>query len=61
MAVSGKLVVDEKERASTFQHPDETAQPSYYRVHLDTWHASMEVTPTERAARFRSTTCSFQR
>ncbi len=34
---------------------NETAQPSYYRVHLDTWNATAEVTPTERAARFRFT------
>src|SRR5690606_8561014 len=27
----------------------------YYQVYLDTWKATMEVTPTERAARFRFT------
>ena len=55
MPVSGKLVVTEKERASTFRHENETAQPSYYKVRLDTWQAAAEVTPTERAARFRFT------
>lgn len=55
MPVSGKLVVTEDERASTFRHEDEVAQPSYYKVHLDTWQATAEVTPTERAARFRFT------
>ncbi len=55
MPVSGKLAVTEKERASTFRHEDEIAQPSYYKVHLDTWHATAEVTPTERAARLRFT------
>lgn len=55
MPVSGPLVVTEKERASTFRHEDEIAQPSYYKVRLDTWQATAEVTPTERAARFRFT------
>ena len=55
MAVSGKLVVSEDERASEFRHEAETAQPNYYKVYLDTWKATMEVTPTERAACFRFT------
>ena len=55
MPVSGKLVVTEDERASKFRHENEVAQPSYYKVHLDTWNATAEVTPTERAARFRFT------
>ena len=55
MPVSGKLAVKENDRASDFQHEQETAQPSYYRVHLDTWKAVAEVTPTERCASFRFT------
>lgn len=55
MPVSGKLAVNEDERASDFRHEAEMAQPSYYRVRLDTWRASVEVTPTERCARFRFT------
>src|ERR1035437_1558612 len=55
MPVSGKLAVAENDRASTFRHEDETAQPGYYKVHLDTWKATAEVTPTARAARFRFT------
>lgn len=55
MAVSSKLAVKEDERASEFRHEAELAQPSYYRVRLDTWKATMEVTPTERAASFRFT------
>ena len=55
MPVSGKLVVTENDRASTFRHEDEIAQPSYYKVHLDTWNATAEITPTERAARLRFT------
>jgi len=55
MPVSGKLAVKENDRASKFRHESEVAQPSYYKVHLDTWNATAEVTPTERAARFRFT------
>ena len=55
MPVSGKLALKEDDRASAFRHEDETAQPSYYRVHLDTWKTVAEITPTERCARFRFT------
>ena len=55
MPVSGKLAVTENDRASDFRHEEEFAQPSYYRVRLDTWKASAEVTPTERCASFRFT------
>jgi len=53
MPVTGKLVVNETDRASEFRHEQEISQPSYYKVHLDTWKTTAEVTPTERAARFR--------
>jgi predicted alpha-1,2-mannosidase len=55
MPVTGKLAVKEDERASEFRHETEVARPSYYRVQLDTWKATAEVTPTERAASFRFT------
>lgn len=55
MPVSGKPAISEDERVSTFDHANEIAQPSYYRVQLDTWKTIAEVTPTERAARFRFT------
>jgi predicted alpha-1,2-mannosidase len=55
MPVSGKLAVKEDDRASTFNHENEVAFPSYYSVYLDTWKAKMEVAPTERCARFRFT------
>jgi predicted alpha-1,2-mannosidase len=55
MPVAGKLAVTEEERASAFRHEEEVAQPSYYRVHLDTWAVTAEVTPTERCACFRFT------
>jgi predicted alpha-1,2-mannosidase len=55
MPVSGKLALKEDDRASLFRHETEVAQPGYYKVHLDTWNATAEVTPTERCARFRFT------
>ncbi len=55
MPVFGKLAVTERDRASSFRHEAELAQPSYYKVHLDTWKLTAELTPTERAARFRFT------
>lgn len=55
MPVFGKLAVTEGDRASDFRHATEVARPSYYRVRLDKWHCTAEVTPTERAARFRFT------
>ena len=55
MPVSGRLAVNEQHRPSVFQHDKEIAQPCYYKVHLDTWSATAEVTPTERCARFRFT------
>lgn len=55
MPVSGKLVVNDSDRASDFKHENETAQPSYYSVYLDTWKVKAEVAPTERCARFRFT------
>jgi len=55
MPVSGKLVVTDHDRASGFSHAHETVHPGYYSVQLDTWNAKAEVTPTERAARFRFT------
>jgi predicted alpha-1,2-mannosidase len=55
MPVAGRLAVTEEERASTFRHEAEQAQPGYYRVRLDTWNAIAEVTPTERGACFRFT------
>jgi predicted alpha-1,2-mannosidase len=55
MPVFGKLAVTEDDRASEFRHATEIARPSYYRVRLDKWHATAEVTPTERGASFRFT------
>lgn len=55
MPVTGKLVVDEEERASWFSHKAETAKPYYYSVYLAEHDVVTEITPTERAAMFRFT------
>lgn len=55
MPTFGELAINEDKRASPFSHAREEARPSYYKVHLDKWGATVEVTPTERAARFRFT------
>ncbi len=55
MPVSGALAFTEDARASAFSHDQELAMPSYYRVRLETWKATAEVAPTERAAAFRFT------
>jgi predicted alpha-1,2-mannosidase len=55
MPVFGTLGTSAGEWASDFRHETETAQPSYYKVHLDTWKTTAELTATERGARFRFT------
>ncbi len=53
MPVSGKLVCDEDARASEFSHDREQALPYSYKVFLDKWDVTAEMTPTERCASFR--------
>ena len=55
MPVTGKLKIDEDERASWFSHKAEIAKPHYYSVYLADYDVTAEVTPTERAAIFRFT------
>jgi predicted alpha-1,2-mannosidase len=52
MPVSGKLVVNENKRASSFKHENEIAKPSYYKVKFDNG-ITTEITPTERGAMMR--------
>ncbi|MBX3252786.1 MAG: GH92 family glycosyl hydrolase [Chitinophagaceae bacterium] len=54
MPVTGKLVVDEDKRASSFKHENETAGPSYYKVKFDNG-ITTEISPTERGAFMRFT------
>lgn len=55
MPVTGDLRVVDHERASKFSHDNEYALPCLYRVYLDTYDATIEVTPTKRSASFRVT------
>ena len=52
---TGKLKLDEKDRASWFSHKAETAKPYYYSVYLADYDVTTEITPTERAASFQFT------
>ncbi len=52
MPLTGKLKVDEKERASWFSHKAETVKPYYYKVYLADYDVTTELTPTERAVQF---------
>jgi len=52
---TGKIKLDETERASWFSHKAETSKPYYYSVYLADYDVTTEITPTERAANFRFT------
>lgn len=52
---TGKLKLNEDERASWFSHKSETARPYYYSVYLADYDVTTEITPTERAANIRFT------
>jgi predicted alpha-1,2-mannosidase len=54
MPVTGKLVVNEEERAASFSHSHETAKPHYYRVGFDNG-ITAEISPTERCGHMRFT------
>ncbi|CAA9197989.1 hypothetical protein FLA105534_01908 [Flavobacterium bizetiae] len=55
MPVTGDLKFKEEERQSWFSHKAETVTPYYYSVYLADHNVTTEITPTERAARFRFT------
>jgi len=52
---TGTPKIDEDERASWFSHKAEVARPYYYSVYLADYDVTTEITPTERAAKFRFT------
>lgn len=54
-ATTDKLVFDENKRESWFSHKAEIVKPHYYKVYLADYNTTVEITPTERAARFRIT------
>ncbi|HUX97302.1 MAG TPA: GH92 family glycosyl hydrolase [Bacteroidales bacterium] len=53
MPITGKIKIDELERASWFSHKTETVKPYYYSVYMADYDVTAEVVPTERAAMFR--------
>ena len=55
MPVTGKAVFNQNDRASWFSHKTEVSKPYYYSVYLADHDVTTEITPTERAARFRFT------
>ena len=55
MPLTGKLRIDEDERASWFSHKAEVVKPYYYSVYLADHDVTTEIAPTERAASFRFT------
>lgn len=55
MPVTGKIKINETERASWFSHKAEVVKPYYYSVYLADYDVTAEVVPTERAAMFRFT------
>jgi putative alpha-1,2-mannosidase len=55
MPLTGKVKIDENERASWFSHKAEVVKPYYYSVYLADYDVTAEVVPTERAAIFRFT------
>lgn len=52
---TGKLKINEEERASWFSHKTEISKPYYYKVYLADYNVTAEITPTERGAQFRFT------
>ena len=55
MPVTGKIKINENERASWFSHKAEIVKPNYYSVYLADYDVTAEVTPSERSAMFRFT------
>lgn len=54
-ATTEKLVFDDNKRESWFSHKAEISKPNYYRNYLSDYNTTVEITPTDRAARFRIT------
>ncbi len=52
MPVTGKLLLNENDRATGFHHENEIAKPHYYKVKLDNG-ITTEISPTERGAHLR--------
>lgn len=55
MPITGKMRFTEQDRASWFSHKTEIVKPYYYKVYLADEDVTAELTPTQRAVRFRFT------
>jgi len=55
MPITGSLKIHEDERGSWISHRLQTVKPYYYSGFLSDYDITTEITPTERAARFRMT------
>lgn len=55
MPVFGKLICDPAKRGSEFSHDHEISQPNYYRVYLENYDLTTEMTATTRCGLFRFT------
>lgn len=55
MPTCGVLSMDDRERASSFYHEEETATPYYYSVRLADYDITSEITATERCGFLRFT------
>ncbi|MFO7847855.1 MAG: GH92 family glycosyl hydrolase, partial [Balneolaceae bacterium] len=55
MPTTGSLKIHEDERGSWISHRLQTVKPYYYSGFLSDYDITTEITPTERAARFRMT------
>ena len=52
---TGKIKVNEHERAAWFSHKAETSKAHYYKVYLADYDVTTEITPTDRGAQFQFT------
>lgn len=52
---TGKLKINEDDRASWYSHKAEISNPHYYSAYLADYDITTEITPTERGAQFRFT------
>jgi len=52
---TGKLKINEDDRASWYSHKAEISKPHYYSAYLADYDVTTEITPTERGAQFRFT------
>lgn len=52
---TGKIKINEDERASWFSHKAEISLPHYYKTYLADYDVTTEITPTERGAQFQFT------